>query len=355
VQLLTHVGWADIDRLSAKRAIIEARTIAIAGHRSPDGDSIGSMLSLGLGIEKLGKQVYLLEDAHMPDRYAHLPGVNRLSSQAPRDVDLLIAVDCASLDMLNAPGARAFERARSALEIDHHEFRTAFCDISLVDPHAAAVGEIIYLLLEELHISITRDIAENILASLIVETNSFRLPAIRPETFDIAAALLRTGVDFHKLTEAVFWSQTRQTALLAGVCLGRSRFLCNNSIVWSIITRADMKRVGAKDFDVDPLAEDLRAIHGVQLVVLFRERADGLLRVSLRSKQGVNIAALAERYGGGGHSDIAGCVIKNSRRERNRFIHRARQILDSHRQGAQSTVASAAPRWAPAYRVSASW
>ncbi len=357
MQVLANADWTANDKLLAKQAILDAGMIVVSGHRGPDGDSLGSMLSLGLGIEKLGKQVAFLGDPDLPDRYAALPGADRISPAVPRRVDLAIAVDCASVDMLTFQGARAFARARKTLEIDHHEFRTPFCDIACINPNAAAVGEIIFALLDELHAPVSQDIAQNILTSIIVETNSFRLPVIRPQTFEIAAQLLRTGVDFHKLTETVFWSRTKQTALLAGACLGRCRFMLGGSVAWSIITRADMRRVCAVDFDVDPLAEELRAINGVKVAILFREREDGLLRVSLRSKHGINVAELAELYGGGGHTDIAGCVIKNSRREKNRLLLDARYLIMREREKASalSSASAAVARWEPAYRVSANW
>ncbi|MBI4974537.1 MAG: DHH family phosphoesterase [Candidatus Omnitrophica bacterium] len=182
----------------AKRKILEAKDIVISGHRNPDGDSIGSVLSLGLGLERLGKRVFMVSQDGVPKRYKQLPGATRIIRRASGAPDLAISVDCGTKEMLGET-FDIFKKAKSILEIDHHEYRKSFGDISLIDHKAAAVGELIYILLADLNIGVTKDMALNILTSIIVETNSFRLPNIRALTFDICAKLIKMRLDFYKL------------------------------------------------------------------------------------------------------------------------------------------------------------
>jgi len=314
----------------AKKAIASAKTIVITGHRNPDGDSLGSLLALGLGLRRMGKQVYLLCDDKVPQRYMFLPGVRRIVRRVSVTPDVAIAVDCSNKDLIG-DNFDVFRKAAEIIEIDHHEFRRSFGTIQCVDHRAAAVGEIVYVLLRALQVPITRSIAENLLTSLIVETNSFRLPAVRGVTFALCAKLIAVGIDYYKLADRIFWSASKESMILMGVCLSRCAFLSNGKIVYSIIREKDFARVGGTDADVDPVIEQMRAINHVQVAVLFREKSRVTLRVSLRSKgRRINVAKIAEKYLGGGHYDIAGCVIRNSPESIRQFLGQVQQFLNSH-------------------------
>lgn len=310
----------------AKRKILEARDIVISGHLNPDGDSIGSILSLGLGLERLGKAVYMVSYEGVPKRYRQLPGANRIIRHTSISPDLAISVDCGTKEMLGG-AFDIFEKAKLILEIDHHEYRRAFGDIILVDHKAAAVGELIYTILTYLNVGITKEIALNILTSIIVETNSFRLPNIRPLTFDICARLIKLKVDFYKLVNTVFWSKSRESAILLGICLSRSRFLKNGRMAWSIIREEDFDMVGGKDEDVNPVVDEIRSIKDVEIAILFREKKNSLFRVSLRSKGRINVASLAETFNGGGHFDAAGCYIPNRPGAIKKFLKLAEKLI----------------------------
>lgn len=316
--------------LQAKRKIRKARTIVVAGHVNPDGDSIGSLLSLGLGLESLGKKVYMLSPDGVPKKYRALPGARRIKRRLEKRVDLAISVDCSTKEMLG-PAFDTFREADCILEIDHHHVRAPFGDIAIIDPAAPAVGEIIYILLKSLGVDISAEVAQNILTSLIVETNSFRLPNVRPLTFKVCAELVAKGVDFYKLVDTVFWSYSKQARVLSGLCLSRCKFSKGGKLAWTIIRRRDFDSIGGKDEDVDPVADEIRTIKEVKIAVFFREKDADNLRVSLRSKNGINAARLAERYGGGGHYDVAGCVIPNTKAAIREFLTRAKELLETSR------------------------
>ena len=310
----------------AIKKISEAENIAIACHVNPDGDAIGSLLSLGLGLEKMGKKVYMVSRDGVPKKYRRLPGARKVKKKLEKQVDLGITVDCSTAEMVG--GVFTFlEKTGSILEIDHHELREPFGDAQLVDTKAAAVGEIIYALLSRLKVTITQEIAQNILTSLIVETNSFRLPNVTPFTFKVCADLLSSGVDFYRLVDMVYWSHTREVAVLSGVCMARCCFLAKGRLAWSVIRKEDFRKAKGKDEDVDAVPDDIRAIKGVDIAILFREVDRHCMRVSLRSKGGINVARLAALFGGGGHADVAGCRVPNKQESIDKVLARAHELL----------------------------
>ena len=314
-------------REEAISAIKKAKSVAVAAHVNPDGDTIGSLLSLGLGLRKMGKKVVMISYDGVPAKYTSLPGAGEIKTRLRKNVDLAITVDCNAAEMVGPPLDDFREKAAMILAIDHHEIRDPFEDMDIIDPAAAAVGEMVYLLLKKLKVRIDKKIATNILTSLIVETNSFRFPNVKASTFGICEEMVKTGVNFYKLVETVFWVNSRETAVLSGLFTARCRFLEKGRLAWTVARLSDFRKAGGKDEDVDALPDMIRAIKGVDIVVFFREKSAQKLRVSLRSKKNINIAKLAKKYGGGGHSDVAGCSIRNSPRAMKQLIARAKKYL----------------------------
>ncbi len=140
--------------------------------------------------------------------------------------------------------------------------------------------------------------------------------------------MLKTGVDFPKLTDTIYWSKTKESALLLGIFLSRCKFLKDERIVWSIIREKDIAKVKGRDYDTDTVANEMRSIKRVEIVVLFREKNRKFLRVSLRSKGEINVSSVAERYGGGGHFDIAGCYIPNNTKSIKKILSLVENLLE---------------------------
>ena len=310
-----------------RRSILSARSIAISGHVNPDGDSIGSLLALGLALSGLGKKVYMLCQGEIPPNYRSLPGAGSIVKTIKKKVDLAIAVDCSIIDLLdkNIP---VFKNAKSILEIDHHRFRRSFGDMKIVDYQAAAVGELICFLIKELNIKITRNIAENILTSIIVETNLFRLANVRPATFKICTEMLKTKLNFSRLVDKVYGSRTKESMMLSAACLLRAKFLKKDRIVWSTITKKNLTMAGCRDYDADSIASEMISMKGVEAAVLFRENNSDMLRVSLRSNGDIDIGPLAQKYKGGGHSDIAGFYAANNKKSISKILASVEALLD---------------------------
>ncbi len=238
-----------------------------------------------------------------------------------------MAIDCASVVQLDNMFEDVFNKSLKTIEIDHHVFRKSFTHISCIDKHAAAVGEMVYHLVNILKVPIDVDMASAMLVSMIVETGSFRLPAVRSETFSICADLISRGVDYYKIVERSYWTRTKEEAALLGLCFSRVKLYKKGKIAYTYVTLRDMRRLKAKDEDVDPIADQIRMLKNVKVVLLFREVKGRQWRVSLRSKGLVDIGRVAEEFGGGGHPDVAGCSLANNRELKDKLIKRVMKIV----------------------------
>lgn len=308
-------------------AIHKAEKILIVSHVNPDGDTIGCLLALGLALISMGKRVTLLCQDGIPSRFQFLPGSELILSQTSETADVSIAVDCGS-DQQLGNAARAFSRAKTTIQIDHHDFGQSFGKIQVLEEDAAAVGEIVYELIRALKAEITTTIATCLLTSIIVDTGSFRFSNIRPKTFDVCSKLIRKGVDMQHLIEESYWKKSRSMARLSGHCIAATQFSANGKIAWSTVYQRDFKHFGAQLSDVDAVADELRSIEGVKIAAIFRETGHKRFRVSLRSSDGINVAQVAKRFGGGGHHNSAGCSIRSSEKDKQKLLEELASLVN---------------------------
>ena len=299
----------------AVEAIHKSKTILVASHVNPDGDTLGCLLALGHTLILMGKKVVLLSQDGVPTRFQFLPGSELILSETNEKADVSIAVDCGSERQLGTLQT-AFFRSKTTIQVDHHDFGNAFGRIQVLEEEAAAVGEIVYELIKALKVEITPAIAICLLTSIIVDTGSFRFTNIRSKTFDICSRLVRKGVDLQHLIEESYWKKSRSVAKLSGYAMMQADFSDTGTVAWSTVYQKDFKRFGAHISDVDAVADELRSVEGVRIAAVFRETERKKFRVSLRSKFGINVALVAKKFGGGGHHNSAGCSIRNSEKEK---------------------------------------
>lgn len=309
-------------------AISSAKKVLIASHVNPDGDTIGCQLALGLALLQLGKKVTLASQDGVPSRFQFLPGSELIVSQTSDAFDVAIAVDCGSAGQLGSIRP-VFFRTRTTVQIDHHDFGDTFGKIQVLEEEASAVGEIVYEVIRALKAEITPAIATCLLTSIVIDTGSFRFSNIRPKTFDVCSKLIKKGVDLQHLIEESYWLKSRSMARLTGYCQMHTQFSQNGVVAWTTAMQKDFKRFKAKLSDVDAVADDLRSIEGVKVAATFRETEKKRFRVSLRSKYGINVAAVARQFGGGGHHNSAGCSIPASEKEKKRLLDSLIALVDS--------------------------
>lgn len=310
----------------AAAAIRKARKVIIACHVNPDGDTIGCQLALGLALLHLEKKVVLLSQDGVPTRFQFLPGSELIQSEATAGADVAIAVDCGSAEQLGTM-KQPFFKSKTTIQIDHHDFGDSFGRIQVLEEEASAVGEIVYELIRALKVEITPPIATCLLTSIIVDTGAFRFSNIRPKTFDICSKLIKIGVDLQHLIEESYWKKTRSMSRLTGHCALNTDYSEDGAVAWTTIYQKDFKRYAAKLSDGDAMADELRSIEGVKIAAVFRETDRGRFRVSLRSKNGINVALVARDFGGGGHHNSAGCSIRAAESEKQKLLSKLSALV----------------------------
>ena len=304
------------------RVLRENERFAVLSHVRPDGDALGSQLALALSLQQLGKKVRVWNEDGMLEKYSFLPRGDLLTKppHTAEDVDAAIALDTAIQNRLGT----AFTAVRSAkiwINIDHHLSNPGYGDLVHVDPTAPATGQIIFDLIKSQDFPFDREIAENLYAAISTDTGSFQYPKTSARTFEVAAELVCTGIDVGQLSQQLYENYPRRRVELLRELLRTMRFERDGRVAsfsLSLQTAAELQDLPE---DNEGLIDHLRAIRGVIVAVFFEELADGKVRVSMRSKSdAVDVCAICQKFGGGGHTLAAGARVRGTLAEVERNV-----------------------------------
>ena len=312
------------------QALREHQQFAVLGHVRPDGDALGSQLALGLSLKKLGKDVRIWNEDGMLEKYSFLPSANLLTKPPaePEDVDVAIALDTAIQNRLGT-ALPAVRSAKIWINIDHHPSNPGYGDIVHIDPKAPATGQIVFELVKNQKLPVDPAIAENLYVAISTDTGSFQYPNTTARTFEIAAELVRAGVDIGRVSQLTYENYPRRRIELLRDLLGTMKFDANDRVASFSLGLEVAKTLGVFPEDNEGLIDHLRAIRGVVVAVFFEELADGKVRVSMRSKnEKVNVCAICEKFGGGGHVLAAGARVRGTLAEvENKILEEVRNVL----------------------------
>jgi len=296
------------------QALREGGRFAVLSHVRPDGDALGSQLALGLSLKRLGKDVRIWNEEGMLEKYSFLPSANLLTKPPadPEDVDVAIALDTAIQNRLGT-ALPAVRSAKVWINIDHHPSNPGYGDLVYINPKTPATGQILFELIRSEKLPIDAAIAENLYVAISTDTGSFQYPNTTARTFEIAAELVRAGVDVGRVSQLTYENYPRRRSELLRDLLGTMRFEANDRVASFSLSLATAKKLGVLPEDNEGLIDHLRAIDGVIVAVFFEELADGKVRVSMRSKsEKVNVCAICEKFGGGGHVLAAGARLRGT-------------------------------------------
>jgi bifunctional oligoribonuclease and PAP phosphatase NrnA len=289
----------------------QGQSFCIGTHINPDGDGIGSMLALGSVLKKLGKDVVLFSNDLVPQSLSFLPGVDKVVSQIPdQQFDAMIMVDCAE----PRRAGKDFENKSESVQlivIDHHLFNELKNAVLCLDTDAASAGEVVFRLIQKIGAEITKEIALCVYTTLAVDTGFFRYSNTTSKVLALAAKLVELGADTWLVAQNLEESFSRQRMVLLGRSLNSLEISDDGLFASMDVTRQMLNETGAALIDSDEFAVFPRSIRGVEVAALFREIADGNVKVSLRSKTYLNVAEIARKQGGGGHVHAAGFTIKS--------------------------------------------
>ncbi len=304
------------------RVLRENERFAVLSHIRPDGDALGSQLALALSLQQLGKKVRVWNEDGMLEKYSFLPRGDLLTKppQTAEDVDVAIALDTAIQNRLGT----AFTAVRSAkiwINIDHHLSNPGYGDLVHVDPTAPATGQIIFDLIKSQGFPFDREIAENLYAAISTDTGSFQYPKTSARTFEVATELVCTGIDVGQLSQQLYENYPRRRVELLRELLRTMRFERDGRVASFSLGLQTAAELQVLPEDNEGLIDHLRAIRGVIVAVFFEELTDGKVRVSMRSKSdAVDVCAICQKFGGGGHTLAAGARVRGTLAEVERNV-----------------------------------
>ncbi|MGH7263810.1 MAG: DHH family phosphoesterase [Candidatus Rokuibacteriota bacterium] len=285
------------------------RRFLLLAHLYPDGDVLGSQLGLGLALRDAGRRVEFACHHPVTDPFHFLPGADAIQQwkEGRGQHDVVVTLDCPDpsrvgglLDGVRQPGTRV-------LNIDHHADNRRYGDVNWIAPTAAATGEMVFDLLEAAGFPVTAPVAVNLYTAIVTDTGSFRYSNTTPRTFRIAARLLEAGAEPAAVAIALYETRHLAGLHLLGRILQQVETNAEGTAAWVVIDRSQTRSpdlLEAEDFITYP-----RSLRTAKVAVLFRELA-GEVKVSLRAKGEVNVARIAAAFGGGGHANAAGAVVK---------------------------------------------
>jgi phosphoesterase RecJ-like protein len=299
----------------AAAALSDATTVAIACHVNPDADALGSMLGLSNHLRGMGKETVcsfgnVPFDA--PRWAAELPGVDALvpPDRFPKEPAVMVTCDCASLDRLASLAGTAV-RAKTLIWIDHHVTNEGLGSIPIVDPDASSTSELVWGLVRRLGGEVSIDTAKCLYAGLVTDTGRFQYDAVRPETLRLAAELREFPFEHTRLVQALYEDSGLPDLRLLSVALRRIRLEEDADLVWTYLTQGDLRAAGVDGGGTDDLIDVVRTAREADVAAVIKQQRDGCFKVSLRSRGDHDVAAIAARFGGGGHRLASGFTSSN--------------------------------------------
>jgi phosphoesterase RecJ-like protein len=284
----------------------------VVTHENPDGDALGSMLGLALGLRALRRDVvmYLSGDAPTPAEYRFLDLAD-VRRELPDDLEerVLLAVDCANERRIGEQDT-GVDRAKLVVNIDHHHDNSEFGDVNLIVADASSTSEIVRDIFRELDVALTPEIAAALYVGLVTDTGRFQYTNTTPKALRLAAELVEAGADVHGIFQHVYETVQFSKLKLLARALERAQLFEGGGLVVSYLVKDDFGDVGAEEPYSEGIIDSLRAVEGSEMVALIREppRNEGpARRISLRSSHDeVDVSAIARKMGGGGHRQAAG-------------------------------------------------
>lgn len=281
---------------------------AITTHVRPDGDGVGSSLGLCWLLRSLGKQAEIILRDEIPVAYAELPGAEEIRTivEIDRKYDAVFVIECSGIER---PGIKYLEN-QFTVNIDHHSTSEHFGTINWIDATASAVGEMIYNLCKAIGGRISKEIAECIYMAIVTDTGSFHFPNTTERTLKVASELIKVGVKPAQISEVVYNSYPWSRIELMRQVLDTVKRNDGGNIAWMRQTMAMKEIAQAVEGDNNGFVNIPLAAREVEAVLYMRETAPDTYRCSLRSKGNINVAKVAEKFGGGGHKNAAGCRVQ---------------------------------------------
>jgi len=312
--------------------VLEQRSqFLLVCHERADGDALGSLLGLGLPLRSLGKSAIMYSPGGVPEAYSFLPHAQEiipsLEAGSHQEVEVVVCLDCDGLARAGAlsqwldDGSNPADRNEGdkkqdlmgrrplLIDIDHHEPEKGFGEIRLITPKAAATALLVYAILKEMRVRISKEVATCLLTGLYLDTGSLRYENTDAEVFRVAGELTALGAEPSFVARGLYDTKSLPALQLLGRALCSASTASGGKIVFALLTPQDFQEAGAEREEIEGIIDLLRANRDATVAALFIQHDSAEVKVSLRSRGKVDVAAIASRYGGGGHARAAGFTL----------------------------------------------
>jgi bifunctional oligoribonuclease and PAP phosphatase NrnA len=309
-------------------AIRQRQRFVLSSHSRPDGDSIGSQLSMAFALRALGKHVVVVNSDRAPAPLLQFPGVSaiEIADRVAGDYDAAIIMECGDLARTGVAGLERF----FVINIDHHPGNAAYGQLNWFDSSAAACGEMVLDLIDALGVPLQADIATHIYLAILTDTGSFHYSSISPRTFDICRRTLEAGVDPVLVARNVYDSNNMGRLKLFGSVLSAMQLDPTGRIAIVYLDHEMAREAGGTYEDTEGLINLPLTVKEIEAVVFFKQTEGDEYRVSMRSKGEVDIGAIAKQFSGGGHKNAAGCTVRGPIEQLQKiFIERIDQAIET--------------------------
>lgn len=294
----------------------------ILTHAYPDGDTLGSGFALCLALQQMGKNARVVS-TNIPSKFTYLlKGVKQQEFIA----EFVVSTDVAADKLLGSNEEKYIGKIDVC--IDHHGSNSLTAKEKFVDEYAAANCEIIYRLITELPVEITKQIADCLYTGISTDTGCFRYTNTTADTMRIAASLMELGCDTEYINKAMFETKSREKIMLEHMAYNTIKYCAGGkcAIIYTTLKMLDTLDVG--DDEMEGLASIPRQIEGVKIGITMREKEGGFFKVSVRTNGDISASDFCARFGGGGHFAAGGCSIEGDMESvRNKLIEAAEEIL----------------------------
>ncbi len=288
----------------------------LSSHVRPDADAVGSELGLAELLESRGKSVRIVNPSALPTNLAYLDPQNRvkkigdgISIDEACDVDVHIVVDTSAWAQLVDVGQVLKRTNATRVVIDHHVSSDDLQAVEFKDTTCEATGTLIYRLYQDMGAQPSEFAATALYSAIATDTGWFRFPSTTSETMSIGAALIDAGAKPHVIYKELYEQNSLARIQLAGRVLARISLDCDGRLASIYATNADFRETGAVPADTENLVNECLKIAGVECCFIAVEQRNGQIKISLRSRSNISVAAVAEKFGGGGHNQAAGVVL----------------------------------------------
>lgn len=314
-----------------KQFLTERDDFLVVSHVQPDGDAVSSTLAVGWLLSCLGKKFVMVNEGPIPQRMSYLRNAEQIMNLSvtplTRRYSNIISVDCADFKRIGEV-KQFFAEDASILNIDHHPTNDGYGAVNLIVPEAAATAEILFDLIQYFEFDLDKSVATALYTGLLTDTGGFRYSNTSPKVMNIASKLLEYGVDGPGLSELLLEQMTLPQLRILTRALHQLQITQDGKISWVVVNDEDMELTGAIHEDLEGIVNYPRNIQGVEVGMLFKVIHENAVKVSLRSAGKVDVALVAQQFGGGGHVRAAGARIEGSIEEVvTRVVEKVKSLL----------------------------